>query len=145
MITAVPFFLTSTDALDKTNRMWAMWRCKLTSIRKWGKYYLWVGASDILAEECILLMTMQLLSFIHIEMCAGNPGGRGGYFHGWAAAVGEQGWPVALRSTNVEHWWQRSSHRMCPALVALTQDMLCLHNADVTLGAATNRDRQNSC
>lgn len=34
--------------------------------------------------------------------------------------------------------------RMCPALVALTQDMLCLHNADVTLGAATNRDRQNS-
>lgn len=105
-----------------------------------------LGASDALAEECTLLMDTQL-SFIHVDTCAGKPGsvpgGRGGYLHGWAAGVGEQGdlWPSGAPMWSMPG---KGAHvRMFAALMALTQAMLCLQNADVTMGA-TATARQSS-
>lgn len=95
---------TDIDWCLSTNRLSAKWRCRQkTSIRKWGCHYLWAKATDVLAEEEVLLMTTQL-SLIHVEMCAGKPRYVPGQRCGYSPWLCSQYWWAGVACSQQQHW-----------------------------------------
>ena len=146
MTPTVPFPLTLTDVSGSTNRLWAVWRCnQKTSIRKQGCYYLWAKATDILAEQEVLLMTVQLLFLIRVEMCAGKtwyiPGERCGY-PPWLCG---QYWWAGVAHGHQERWWgvhlSKDFRLGCASHCWLWHKSHCLQNTELALGATTTREQ----
>lgn len=139
MTPAVSFLLTS--ASGRTNRRWAMWRCnQLTSIRKWAGHCLCVGGLRCFSRRVHIVDDYAVVFHARYvcwetQVCAGRKRWVSPWLGSWC---GWAGWLVALRSTSGELPGKGARVGIFAALMALTQAVLCLQNADVTWGTTAN-------